>query len=500
MRWSLLALILLLVPGVAAQINGPLEFSAEYGFTNANAPGFITIISGAMEAEIDARQETWGFMDATGLQINGVEKVCHQRYFTSPAEEPCIEGQFKLVVVDGSAVGLKLPTGVGHFDAGHTLGFLATSQGSDLNSLILNESLVAPSINGRMTYTTVRAADPTFLPASARLAAMAAAVPLFDGNKILLLAAGNQVASFERDDGALTFAGSDISIPSFDADTAILPFTEQSRLSFSPAPAAAAKQGISMSRIQDVQRLMVQASEDPSQSATETEDSPIIESLSEVLDAALVRFPIGDNATAQRIQDETALVLFSSMVVTNSGDGLRWNGQAAFQYENGEVKGAQSLSGFWYIQLPIWGWLLWIGALGAFIARLVVKPARTHERWDNYRWAGWLAGVAMFVLVFVMWDFEMRAVWGTSVLSTETAGTAFWMTFALQMATLSLVIGAVGWPISIIIKNALLLSKQGTFMGLGKPVSLLVSYLLGATLFLAYLQLLISSVMSNIGG
>lgn len=164
------------------------------------------------------------------------------------------------------------------------------------------------------------------------------------------------------------------------------------------------------------------------------------------------------------------------------------------------MRGAQELHGFWLIQLPWWGWLLWAVAIGVFVTRLAVKPVQEDDRWEQYRWVGWLAGFALFVLVFVLWDLEMRSVWGTSVFTTNTTGTAFFITLALQLGTMALVLGAVAWPISIIVKNSLLLGRQGTFMGLGKPTSMLLAYLLGATLFLAYLELILQRVVENLPG
>ena len=55
-------------------------------------------------------------------------------------------------------------------------------------------------------------------------------------------------------------------------------------------------------------------------------------------------------------------------------------------------------------------------------------------------------------------------------------------------------------PLRMIMRNGLLLGRQGTFMGLGTGIAYLIGYAIGATLLLAYVELILQAVMENVGG
>ncbi len=485
-----LVAVVLLIPAAAGQINGPHEFEADYGFADPSTAKFTTILSGQLEAKTSGSTGPYGFFDAVGLRIDGLERVC--RGITS---NDCWTGDLSLVVEDGGSAGIQFLTRPSAtYTADHALGLFLDARGDDLNSLPLNQSLLAPAVNGRMEFN-----DIPFIPSTGAFginAPSATISPTASETAFVLLDGTTPVTRWEGKSDIFRLYGPP-EIPAFTSDFVILPFKEGSVARVTPADAEAAKEGLDFQRIQTVFQKLNDASASGGQGdADDVGDSALEDALAEVLDGALIRFPSSEDAEAAA--DEFALVLFKSMEVTNLRGNLAWTGQASFEMAGTEVVGAQPLYGVWLFKLPWWGWGLWLVAIGLVVARVVVKPEKHHPRWDQYRWIGWVAGVAMFLLVFVLWDIEMRAVWGTSVLTTKTAGTAFWITLGIQLGTMALVMGAVSWPLSIIIKNTLLLSKQGNFMGLGKPLSLLFAYLLGALLMLAYIQLLITSVINNL--
>ncbi len=488
-RWILVAALLLLAPVATAQINGPSPYAADYGFADPNTADYTTLLSGRLEATTAGSTGPYGFFETVGLRIDGLEKVCRGK--TGAA---CWEGDLSLVVNDGGSIGIQFLTRpAATYTADHALGMFLDARGDDLNSLPLNQSLLAPAVNGRMEFREIRhlaSASPFgFDLPSATLS------PTASNTSFTLLQGSTPLYQWTGKSEVVRMYGP-ADIPAFSTDFVVLPFKEGSTARFTPADPAAAQLGLDFERLDTVFEKLNDASAGGGTSGrSEVPDNPLEETLSEVLDGALLRFPTpGSNASA----DGFALVLFKSMEVSNEGGQLAWAGQAGFRMEGAKVSGAQPLYGVYLFQLPWWGWGLWLVAIGLFVTRLVLNPEKHHERWDRYRWIGWVAGAVAFVGVFLLWDLEMRAVWGTSVLTTKTVGTAFWITFGLQLGTMAFVMGAVSWPVSMIIKNGLLISKQGTFMGLGKPLSLVLAYALGATLMLAYMQLFMAQVIARI--
>ncbi len=484
-RWTIVIALLLLVPAATAQINGPREYEADFGFADPADANTTTILSGQVEVHMAGSTGPFGFFETSGFRIEGLERVCR----ASLALE-CWTGDLTLIVEDGGSAGIQfLSSPNGTYTADHALGLFVDGEGNDLNALQLNQSLLAPAVDGRMVFGAIAPSSSTSLDTVPYPAIAATS----EATVFVLAEAGVPIGSWSGMDERFILRGP-MMIPAFDTDFVVLPFKEGSTALFTPAETEAAREGLDFERIQTVFQKLQDASADPAQPDGEVAQNPLEDALAEVLDAALIRFPSNGNTTA----DDFSLVIFDSMEVRNTGNALAWNGEAAFQLEGQQVAGAQSLYGVWFFQLPWWGWGLWVVAVGLMVARFVVKPEKKHERWDQYRWIGWVAGVAMFLLIFFLWDLEMRAVWGTSLLTTDTSGTAFWVTALLQVGTMALVMGAVSWPVSIIVKNGLLLGKQGNFMGLGKPLSLLLAYLLGATLLLAYIELVLTSVIENL--
>jgi hypothetical protein len=179
------------------------------------------------------------------------------------------------------------------------------------------------------------------------------------------------------------------------------------------------------------------------------------------------------------------------------GASVTASGQGPLRIQDGRVQNAPALIGFALFQLPWWSYLLWVLAIGAFVTRIVLgeKAPKKNERWDRLRWIGWVVGPIAFLLFFLLWDNEVRTVWGVSLLS-NVSGAGFVAILLLEIMPMSLVFFAVVTPLRILIKSGLRLGKQGTFMGLAGPTATLLGFLLGATLMLSYVDL----ALRQIGG
>lgn len=503
-RWPALLLMFLVVPGAAGQINSHQPFFADYGFADADEPEVVSILSGEMDVTIHETRSPFAFFGTRGLTITGLEQVC----WGQPGQPGggCLQDDgLRIRVHDGGAAGLQFPIDVsGTYEAAHALGLFMRFEGEDVNSLDLDQGLMAPSIDGTMAFDDIGRVGKVPLGAAAIPLPGANLVPASRDTVVDVLAAnGNLVERLTGKQDILYFEGRPEIAP-FSSDFPILPFEDLSFTRFRPAPVGAAAEGLDFERINQLfdaldESNRVQGEQGGSGNVT-TGSGPIEQLLSEVLNGALLRFPQGANVTQAEVQREFTIVRFDALVVENQGGELAWTGRAAMQYREGEVKGAPDLVGFWFFQLPWWGYLLWIAAIGLIVARVVVQPPKHHALWDRFRWIGWASGGVIFLLVAFLWDLEMRTVWGTSVLTTSVSGTAFWVTLLVQFLTMGIVLGVVAAPLSIIIKNSLMLGGQGTFMRLGGPTAFLLAYLIGATLLLSYLELILDVMTGNASG
>ncbi|MGB1585583.1 MAG: hypothetical protein ACPHID_00870 [Thermoplasmatota archaeon] len=490
--WALLAL-LFIVPGATAAINSDQAFRADYPFMDGLDGEVFTVVSG--EAEVSIRDATgaFGFFDTTGFDIQGLERVC----WTSPSPS-CEEGELALRILPGGSVAMDFPGTVdGTYTADHALGlYVDFENDEDLNSYDISTTLLAPAVGGLMSFGTIRD-----IPFSSLfdLRSLGGLAGLDSATTVRLLEDGVPIRDFQGKDALVSFSGAP-SVTDFRSDLVALPFERGSSTQWSPASGAAAADGLRLGRINELLQDLQAANqgngggtlEDPTQGYEDLERI-----LSEVLNGAVLRLPIDSNRT---IEDTFAVVRFDAMLVrAGTDDQLDWSGRGSLLIQNGQVAGAPNLVGPGFFALPIWSIILWVVAIGVWIARLVVKPPKENERWDKYRWIGWVFGAIAFIVLFLLWDFEVRQVWGTSLLSTDANGAGLGVTAAIQLAPLLFVLFAAAAPLRLLLRNGLLLGRQGTFMNLHIGVAFLLAYVMGATLLLAYIELILKAVVENLG-
>lgn len=492
-RAAWLALLaLLLLPTSQGAINGDHAFEADYPFMEGLKEE-LTVVSGAAQLDIQDATGAFGFFDTTGFDVRGLEQVCWD------ASAPkCEQGDLTLRILPGGSVAIDFPGTVdAAYEAEHALGlFVDFGNREDLNSYDISTTFLAPAVGGHMSFDKV---DDIPFAGFFDLRSLGGLAGLDDTTIVRLLDGDAPVQDFQGKDALMNFAGSP-EVTSFRTDLVALPFEVGSTARFEPAAAGAATAGLKLERINELLADMAGAREgggDGSELQIE-EISEVEKVLAEVMNGALLRIPLDGNAS---VEETFALVRFDALAIeAGSQDRLSWSGVSPLAVQNGQVVGAPDLVGVGFFALPLWSIILWVVAIGLWIARLVVQPPKEHERWDRYKWVGWVFGAVAFVVLFVLWDFEVRHVWGTSLFSTDAGGAGLGVTAAVQLAPLLYVLFAAAAPIRMILKNGLLLSKQGTFMGVSTGIGYLMAYVLGATLLLAYVELIVSAVMENLGG
>lgn len=480
------------VPQAQAALNKPQPFQADFPYL----PGLgdntaLTVVSGQVEATVTGAAGSYGFFESEGLTIAGLDRECHG--------VSCNQAT-SIVVAPGGSVALCFPSpSAGEFRAGHVLGlFVDLAQDDDLNSFPVDKSLLAPAVDGQFTFTAINRIQGGGILSQActRDGGVAA---LDDTTRITVRDGPNEVATLTGKGARIAFSGQPVVSP-VAAGFYIIPFNGGCEATFTKASPGDAKEGLDLQRVQDLIRMMDQAhastTVDRGEQPSGGNNTQAF--LAGLLNGALLRLPEGVSENESLDLKGSHFVRFRTLGVTGLGNGaLDWSGRAHLEVKDGKVMGAKPLVGVWLFQLPWWSYLLWAAAITLAIVRLVRKPDKNHPRWDPLRWVGWVATPVAWIVVFVLWDLEMRAVLGASLLS-GSSGQFKLIVGLLQVAVLGLVAFAAAAPLRIIGRNSFLLAKQGTFMGISGAVAALLGFLFGAPYLRSYLGLLLSQVMDRL--
>jgi hypothetical protein len=493
-------LALTVLPSAEAAFNSPRPYEATFGYLPGLGGSRITMVSGQMDAGVAEGDGTWGFFATEGAEITGLTRVCWTATIRQCADSAA--GALSIRVLPGGSFGVQFPAAAGAtLTANHALAmFVDLGETGDLNSLQLGKSLLAPAVGGEVDFTTIADIPSSVIldPTSQNGGALAATD---SGTVVEVRDGGAQRASLTGKVDPVTFAGRPAIAP-IEADLVVIPFEgREATAHFETADRDDAVVGLDIARMNRLMGLLYSANQDEATQADEVDEGafgPYQDAVAALFGGAVISLPTDGNSS--QASQELAFARTTRLDVdgTSSG-GLEWSGQATLDVRDGHVEGAQPLLGFGFFALPWWGWLLWIAALTVWIVRLVRKPDKTHPTWDRYKWIGWVASPLAFLLVFFLWDLELRAVFGLSVLSGTASGQVLLFVALLQIATFGLLSFAAIAPLRILLRNTSLLLHQGTFMGLAGAVASIVGFLIGAwTMLLSSLELILSQVMARL--
>ena len=506
MRASRPALVLLLIglaalPSAQGALNGARDYDADFGYLPGLGGATFTMVSGATDTVIPNGDGTWGLFATGGGEITGLTRVCWTAILRTCSDS--VGGGLSIRVLPGGSFGLRFPTGAdASLEAEHALAMFVdlSESGNNLNSLRLGRSLVTPVVEGVVSFTNLpeipasAIADPISDDGGAIAATEAATtIEVYDGDL--------QRASLSGKVDPVTFAGRPAITP-IATELAVLPFEGSGAVArFVAAGREQAGVGLDIGRINRLMGRMYAANEGnptPAQEVDEAAFGPFRDAAAALFGGAVLSLPTDGNA--QRAGQEFAFARTPRVEVRGvpGGTGLAWSGKATLDVHDGKVEGAQPLYGFGFIALPWWGWVLWVAAIAVWIVRLARKPEKKHPTWDRFKWIGWVASPLVFLLVFILWDFELRAVLGLSLLAGNASGQLLLFVALLQLATFGLLSFAAIAPLRLLLRNSSLLLHQGTFMGLAGAVASLLGLLIGFGLVRSGLSLVIEQVLAGL--
>jgi hypothetical protein len=491
---AVLAVSTVLAAPAQAAINGdhPYEATLAYQAGLGGEGGKFTLLSGALDATMPEVKGPYGFFQSDEARLTGLTRVCFQSTCYTSAS-----GQLTVLVATGGSFGVLFPKATSsEAHAEHVLGILVDFGGKrDLNSFSLGKALMAPAVEGRFAFTEL-----PNIPATTGVPDATSSHPNAGG-----LVALDDKTRIQVLDGTLvktTFPAGKQDPIAFQGQPAlnelhpglmVLPFEAGSTAHLAPASQEAADTGLDLERIAGLGNNLNQASKaGASGQAPNLDLGPLAPLLSHLLNGALLTLPT--KASTGNPATQVGLVRFDTMDASSDGSSVELAGKGPLQVQDGQVVNAQPLVGFAVFQMPWWSYVLWGIAIALFVARLIVKPPKDHPVLDRHRWVGLVCSLLLFLLFFWLWDMEVKAVWGVSLLSGGVSGEAFMVVAALELAPMFAVLFAVVAPLRIILRNGVLLARGGRFMGLPGAFAYPLGFIFGAPLLLAYLNLALKTV------
>lgn len=497
----LLALLVAL-PGAQAALNGSKPYRASHPYLNGLSGPEFTMASGELETVLPGAQGSFGFFAVRGADLDGLTKVC----WTSTVRR-CATGTLSLHVGAGGSFGLRIPGGAdAKVTADHALAlFSDLGTTGDLNGLGLGKSLLAPAVGGKALLSAM--GDIPASSVSELSSDGGALAPLGLGTTVEVRDGDRLLGTVHDKSDPLTFAGRPSMSP-VEADLLVVPFQGAAAVArFKAAGQDAAREGLDLARINGLLRLLYDADSSGSTEGGQVDESgfgPFQDAAAALFAGAVVRIPTDGDSS--RFTSTFAYARTPSLEVraTTQG-GLAWSGKATLELRDGHIVGGTPLYGWAFLSLPWWGWALWILGITAFVMRLVMKPAKKSERWDRHKWIGWIAGPVMAIIVFVLWDAEVRHVLGLSLLSGDVslsgeAAQVFLLVLVLQLTTLAYLSFSAIAPLRLLLKNGSRLLGQGTFMGLLGAVAGLLGYLIGFGTLRSSLDMVLSPILQGLSG
>lgn len=463
--------LLLAIPAVAAD-NYTSEQLFAHGFD-----GPLRIYSGEAHFQLPAETGSLAFYQTEGVTLAGLSRIC----WYQGALPTCVTGSparpegLSIALAAGGSFGLSLPTPSSwEVDADHAVGsFMNLGQASvegGATRFGLGPAMVFSLVGGRVQHGD--------LPALVN-GTVGYFVTLDNGtNAQVLDSFGQVVRTIQGSDGAVTLEGHPVlDLRTLRAQLVGLPFPPGATAVFSEARAAAARAGLSPSRIQALQALLgstrfLQDKQKPASILGQA--TPV---LAEVFNGAFVDVHAGQAVTKP---SDVNLARFSSLAISGAGDNRT---QVTAQIKFSTI-GASSQSDPLFVragglQLPWFCYDLVLAAGLAVLVRWGLRSPLQNPVWRRYEPFGRVAGAIAIVTLVVAWNLAFQSLLGTSVTATHSTGSAFFAVAGLEAATLLVALVVLFVPAFFLFRSLTRILGQGTFMGLSATVAAGVTGFLG---------------------
>lgn len=290
------------------------------------------------------------------------------------------------------------------------------------------------------------------------------------------------------------------------ADTLLVPFEEDGNATFRPAGAGALRSGLDVNRI--AQGLAELQGKDPreAQPPLDEDAQSILNQLAPILNGALIGTP-DENLTIGG-QDRSGgfihVLRFSSLHVSPAQDGrLSYEGSGRFLLADNQLHTTKATIGSPPFSLPVFSLVLWVFAAGAIVAGFMMKPFATPSpalAAFPIRIVAIAFHIVCLILLFVLWDMEIKSFLGTSLLTGlgNGAGIGLATIAALQLIPLGVAATLFGLPVRFIINGVLRVVNMKKARGIGRGLGNLATWGLGAAFIPVILNPVLQMLLSRL--
>lgn len=470
-----------MVPAAA----GALEQRREATFpTGRGFDDRLTVVSGAMEIDAGSVGKSAGFFRSSGGVIDGLTAACWQDVATLPAR--CVQGLFTLEIPDGASFGYKPATPYSAtVEARHALTtFVDLSQADGFDEkLRVGPSVISSLVGGTVSLSGIGPSEADRRHGFSVLEA-GAAIELRDATGLL-------VHRLRVDDGPLVVEGKPVFPRELSVDVLVLPFEDGATARFKAAAEADAADGLAESRMRMLDEILadVRIIDSKAKAAPFEILSLADELVNEVFNGAFIRASLADKP--QGLGD-VGFAKFEDLTVTEDG-GLELDFDGSYTLVVGDLGPSFDDTAVSH-DAPSLRW--WVGIL-AFLAIVAVAawlwfrdgPVQRPEPGPQTVIAR-VATAAGVLLAFVLWDWQMNEVLGSSMFTTDASGAALGIIIFVELASLALAGLLIGVPVFLIARHTLALAKWPKYASLATTAAVFMTAAFGILLLPALVSFL----------
>lgn len=480
----LLATMLLAVPLAGATWAFPDQsVTVVLPFYNTAEGSGQAFLSGGVQMEASAETGTFGFVGVSGegrdgeptaVRFNNLRQVCWQ-----VSANGCASTQgtgLEVLIEKESSFAMRFPgTTTVELAAGHALGsFLDLRDEQDLEGLRLAKTFVGVTLDSEFEVGL----PPVMVTSVPQPDTAGSIVLLEESSSLIVRLDGNVVHTGRGASTLILVQGQGIGMEHFAAEATMLSVSTAGTGTWTRSDPALAQAALEQGRLD---RFGVGGSSQEHVDAVVDKLGPMRPLLGSLMAGAFLK--VDDPEAGVK---GLTLARFDTLTSDVSGLGVAVHATGPLVVEHANVHGAQALVGVGWVQVPWWTFLLWGIAIIVVVVRMVRRAPKSQTN-DGPGWVRWLVRSGAGLLVFFLWDQDVRALLGASVLQFPDSATMgmlalFQIGFLAGMAILA------QWPLSLAFQNAARLFGQGRLWGAPMGLAILVGYLLSAPLLLSYLQ------------
>lgn len=479
-----LLLVLLAPPLASGQVATDHEavFAMAEGFDDT-----LMVVSGDVALRSGSAASSAAYFRTSGVELRGISRACWELDLSTGTRIECAEGPLVIEVPAGSSFGFKSATAYPtRVQAPHAITtFVDLSKADGFGSrLQVGESAIMSMVQGRVTVGPI----PSF-PAGAA----GAFLTLEPGSVAHLRGpSGILLHTLRSDEPPISVEGRPQFAGPFQADVAVVPFGNGATAEFRPAREAVAADGLSQARLEMLDEVLrnVRLIDDDAKAAPFAILDKAGTIVSEIFNGAYIRAALADDPDSL---GDVGFAKFDKVGVTNDRSDLAFDGSYTLvagdlgpSFDSAGMAKGSGLPLLW------WAVILFVVAAIAVGAWLWLRegPVASTEPGPQH-WVARVASAVGAVALFLVWDWQLNRVLGSSILTTDSSGSGLGFLVAIELATMLLAALLIGLPVFLAVRYGLAALRKPHLLSLSLTAAIFLTLGLGLLVLPALVQLLL---------